>query len=155
MVGDYNAHLGREWCGHPLPAVTAPGFALPSGKYYEGRFTMCEGSSARARSSALHRGCRRYNWLVLNGRSPSDSTGAATCRHLGKRTVLDLAICNVEARADVRVLWPGADAVDPWGHYHFPILATLWLSPPATAPKLPPLPTHRERLAAADLTPEQ
>ena len=39
LVGDFNAHIGRERCGQPLPAVTAHGFAVPPGQYCEFRFT--------------------------------------------------------------------------------------------------------------------
>ena len=46
----------------------------------------------------------RNSWLVLNGRCPSDSQGAFTNAHLGRRTVIDLAVVPHMARADLQVV---------------------------------------------------
>ena len=104
---------------------------------------------------ALSRACSRHGWIVLNGRAPSDTMGAATCRHAGRRTVLDLALVPVAAKSDLRVLWHGDSPQAPTGNYHLPLLATLDLPSPAVAQPRPPIPDESMRLAAVDLTSEQ
>lgn len=81
--------------------------------------------------------------------------GAATCRHLGKRVVLDLGLVYASACADFRVLWPGRDQVDQGGNYHFAVEGTLFLQPRRHVPAAVPPPAPRVRPAAVALTDEQ
>lgn len=92
---------------------------------------------------------------MLNGRSPSDTQGHATCRHQGKRTVLDLAIVPATASADVRVMGPPQALPAAEGNYHFPVYATVRMARPPNPSPPPDLPDDSLRRAAVDLTPAQ
>ena len=121
LCGDFNSHVqqpvdeggGTMMCGELHDSVL--------GKSYEGDcsssplYTVlrCSQNTVRVhkpeavRGAAVHRTCRDYGLLLLNGRARSDRFGAYTYRAArgqgDVRSVLDLAIVPREAVADLRV----------------------------------------------------
>lgn len=115
LVGDWNAHVGRLHCGEVDRAGPREG-----GAYHSLRYSECAGAARSAqatRGESFHRHCRRFGWLLLNGRCPSDLGGRATFATGTARTVIDLAVVPREATADLRVLevpvGSGAGGVGP------------------------------------------
>ena len=90
----------------------------------------------------------RSSWLVLNGRCPSDSLGAFTNVHLGRRAVLDLAVVPRVARADLQVV-PVLHALS--GHHG--LLVSVF-PPQAGVAGVAPSGEGMERPAWVKLTPE-
>lgn len=90
----------------------------------------------------------RSSWLVLNGRCPSDSLGAFTNVHLGRRTVLDLAVVPRVARADLQVV-PVSHALSG----HRGLLVSVF-APRAGVAGVAPSGEGMERPARVKLTPE-